>query len=159
MLHRLSSQCKISPATAVHPDAALVESPAIPAAAGCIASLPDQAYPIARISGTEVSSAVVGRAGDQCSWRRTRWWIARSGSIKDTDDEVRPAAAINPDAAPIIAPAVALPARRSASLIHHAHAVACVSGAVVPVAVIGGAGDSRAISICSPALRRKTRCS
>lgn len=60
----LSPKREISPASAINPDTALIESPAVPAAAGSIASLPHQAHAVARIGGAIISTTIVGRAGD-----------------------------------------------------------------------------------------------
>src|ERR1700749_1182837 len=154
---RLSAERKISSATSIDPDAAPVVIPTVSFSAGRPASLIDHAHAIACIRGAELSSSVLRRAGNHAAARYgwTRRW--RRG-VNDPHDKVGPATSIDPDAAPVIAPAVSLFADRSASLVDHAHAITRIGSAIVPIAVIGGAGESRAISIGGPALRGQMRC-
>jgi hypothetical protein len=57
------------------------------------------------------------------------------------DHKIRPAAVIYPNAFVIGAPAVALPARRLAVLLGEPDTPVGVGRAIVPVSVVGGAGD------------------
>jgi hypothetical protein len=121
--------------------------------------LPYQAHPVVSICRAVISASVRG-ASDDSGGRRRRTagsrWIARSGN-QDPHDKVGPAASVYPDPARIISPGIAFRTRRSASLVHHAHAVPRIGSAIVPFAVIGSACQSRAISIGRATLRREMR--
>src|SRR3954467_12072125 len=62
--------------------------------------------------------------------------------LSTADSKVRAASSINPNALVGIAPRLAFYARRTAALINHSHAAACVRVAIVAFAVVRGAGDS-----------------
>jgi hypothetical protein len=153
----LSAERKISPATAINPDAAPVIIPAVPSLAGRPASLINHTHAVACIRGAELPSPVVRRTGDHAATRH--WWTRRwRRRVNDSHDKVGPAPAIDPDAAPVIAPTVSLSAGRPASLVDHAHAISRIGSTVVPIAVVGGTGKSRAISIGGSALRGQMQC-
>ena len=61
--------------------------------------------------------------------------------LSTADSKVRAASSINPNALVGVAPCLAFYARRTAALIDHSHAAACVRIAVVAFAVVRGARD------------------
>ncbi len=168
---RLSAQRKISPASTVYPDAALIVAPAVALLAGRPASLPHQSHPATGISLTILAVTVVGRAGNDVvdRTRRPDWRARSAGSgritrtrsravSRDSDKEVSSASAIHPYASAIVAPAIALLAGRAASLIHQAYAISCISCAVVSVAIVGSTGKPAATPVRGAALRRRMQC-
>ena len=60
-----------------------------------------------------------------------------------TNGEVGPASVVDPNASAVVAPAIALPACRSASLLDELHTTAGVRAAIVPAAVVGRASEAR----------------
>ena len=67
---------------------------------------------------------------------------------------------INPDASLIVAPAIALLALRSASLVHHLHTAVRIRRAKVSASVIGRAGDRLPsavgpVSVITPTVRNE----
>jgi len=130
---------EIRAAPAVHPNAALIVAPAIALCAGRTTALIQQRHAAARIGIAVVPPSIVRGAGD-CAAART---IVPTGPATP-NREVGPAPAVHPNAALIVAPAIALRAGRPAALIQQRHAAARIGIAIVPPSIVRGAGDCAA---------------
>lgn len=138
-----STNDKVRSAAAVYPDATAVVSPAIALRASRVAALTHHLNAATRVGCTVVPFSVVRRAGYGYAWAsRTIAGATRTGgAVTRSDHKVRTAAVIDPDAAAIVSPAIALRASRIAALAHHLDATARVHRAVVPSAVVRRAFD------------------
>ena len=139
---------EVCAAATVDPETALIDAPGVVLDTGRATDLPDEASIAASTDVAVVSFAVVGGTGDDASW----WWGWRSAT---TDGEFGTAAAVDPEAAAVNAPGIALDTGRAADLSDEANIAAAADVAVVPFAVVGGAGDLRwgAVSLAVPLLR------
>jgi hypothetical protein len=147
-LRSLVTDFEVSAAATIDPEAAAVEAPCATLDAGRAADLASQADVAAGANVTPVSLAIVGGAGDDAGW-----WRLRLAST--ADDELGAAAPVDPEAAPVYAPGIALDAGRSADLADEASIAATADVAVVSFAIVGGADNLRlgAISLAVPLLR------
>jgi len=132
-LGSLVADFEVGAAAAVDPEATIVEAPGASMDARGAADLAGQTNIATGSDVTPVSFAIVGRACDDAGWR----WPATA------DDEVRAAATVDPESAPIYTPGTALDAGRAADLADKANVVAAADVAVVSFAIVGGAGDLR----------------
>jgi hypothetical protein len=109
-----------------------VVSPCLSVDAIGIAALTYQAHAIAGVRGTEISVAIVGRAGDDND--------ARAGiPTAAADLEIGAATAINPYSAAAISPGRTVNAGRIAALSNEGDAAARIGGAMLATAVVGRA--------------------
>lgn len=153
----LSVSLEIGAAATIDPDALAVPSPRLPLHARRTAALIHQPHPAPGIGRAEIPLTVRG-AGDRPAWRRRRrsWRgaIAASGrwiiavarrriapAATAPNDKVRTAAPIDPDAAVVITPALPLNARRSAALVHHAHAALRIDPAIMTLHIVRSTGN------------------
>ena len=143
----------------IHPDATPVVAPAITLTAGRVAAPLQQLHTTSGVSLAIVPVHVVGVAGDNLVLPpamvvaipvvvsvvvsvMVSITVPVPAAPASFDREIGPAAMIDPDAPAIRAPTVAFAAGRLAALLHQANpAPAPISIAVMPVAIIGRAGD------------------
>src|SRR5206468_2336055 len=142
---RATDRGEICAATAIDPEAAIVDSPGAAADAGRAAHLIDEFHVAGIPDVAPVPLAVVGGAADGCLPRTLALILPRAArgiiSATTADGELGAAAAINPEAAVVDAPGVAADAGGAADLADEFRIAGIPDVAPVPVAVVGGAAD------------------
>jgi hypothetical protein len=141
-----SPNLKIRSAPAVDPNPVPVVTPGAAENAVGVAALADQAYAAAGIDRARAAPHVVRRAIDDLNSGSA--WLPTAAA---SNLEVCAAAAIDPDAAMIVAPCAAEIARRAANLADDPHAATRVGGADVASTIIGGAVNVVALVPAAPA--------
>src|SRR5271170_3306910 len=157
---------KIGAATAIDPDSLAVESPGLPLHTRRTAALIDQPDSTTGICRAEIPLPIVRRTGDRSPRRRRRrsrrrsiavTWPGRRRIIAATaatpNHEIRPAAPVYPDSVVVIAPGLALNARRTTALVHHAHPALRVDSAIVALHIVGSARNVGVVQRSGTALR------
>ena len=129
------ADAEVGAAAVVDPEATIVDAPGAAANAGGAADLADELDIAAVADGAPVSFAVVGGAVDGLAGR----WAGRPASA--TDDEVGPAALVDPEASPVDPPGAALNAGRTADLPDQTNVAIAEVAAIIFATVIGGAVD------------------
>ncbi len=142
-----SPNLKIRSAPAVDPNPVPVVTPGAAENAVGVAALADQAYAAAGIDRARAAPHVVRRAIDDLNSGSA--WLPTAAAASNL--EVCAAAAIDPDAAMIVAPCAAEIARRAANLADDPHAATRVGGADVASTIIGGAVNVVALVPAAPA--------
>jgi len=136
MLRPLVRLChKLRPASMVHPDSALIESPRVTFGASRLAMLPDQVHIAAGVRFAVMPPAIIRRTANN---RFTAPIFSRPLKLHP---EVGPASVIHPDPAFVIAPRISLLASRAARLLFQRHARPRIRRAMAPPSVIRRAGN------------------
>ena len=142
MLRPLVRLChKLCPASMVHPDPALVETPRDALVARRFAMLPDQVHIPARVCLAIVPPAVIRRTP------HNRFGSPILPRPLIFHSEVSPTSVVHPNPSLVIPPRISLLASCPAGLLLQRHTCVRVCRAVPPPSVIRGAGDLSAAAV------------
>jgi len=130
-----SSNLKIRPAATVDPYSAPVVTPSASVNTVGVTALADESHPAVGIDRARPASHIVGRAINDLYAGSARLPAAASSA----NLEIGATAAVDPDTPTFVSPRTAEVARRAADLANDAHPAACVGGAHVASAIVGGA--------------------
>jgi len=143
---------ELGTAAAIHPEAALVDTPGLTANARRTADLATQVDALRASSKAvaPVATAIIGGAGDNLALTSAGTPVASAA----TDDKLGPAATIDPETAVVPSPRLSLDAGRPADLAAEADSPAGVRSAKVAAPVIRGAGNGLATALPKRAVRQ-----
>ena len=127
---------EVGAAAAIDPESAAIDAPGSTLNAGRAADLPDE-LSVARASDiTPVSAAVIRGAVD-----------GLGGWASAADDELGAASIVDPEAATVDTPGLALNAGGATDLADELSVASAADIAPVSAAVVGGAGDARTLAV------------
>jgi hypothetical protein len=130
-----TAQGELAAAAMIHPESAIVSSPAISFPAGRPADLAGEPHAISCIDLAVMAASVIRGAGHGSQGSRSA-----IGPAAVSELELGTAATIDPHAPAIGAPGFTLPACRPADLTGEPYSVAGIGIAIVPPAVVGRTG-------------------
>jgi hypothetical protein len=130
----------------IHPDTLAVITPTVTEAAFVFATLLDQAYSPSNLGSAVLASSIIRRTSHNGSLASIAvipiiLIPVAVASPAPPHFEIRPTAAVHPNALVIVSPAGATTTLGLAALLYQAHSATCISGTIAAIAIVGRAAN------------------